>query len=59
MYPYSEISKPTLGLAHPASYSKEAGNFFLGVERLGCEADNSLPSRAEEAFMACSLTESP
>jgi hypothetical protein len=25
----------------------EAGDFFLGAERLGCEADNSLPSRAE------------
>jgi hypothetical protein len=47
IYPFSEMSKPTLGLAHPGSYSVDAGDFFLDVERLGCEADNSLPPRAE------------
>ena len=47
IYPFSEMPKPILGLAHPASYSMEPGHFFLGAERLGFEGDNSFPSRAE------------
>jgi hypothetical protein len=32
--------------AHPATYPRGTGGSFLGVKRLGCEADHSPPSSA-------------
>jgi len=41
--------------AHPASHPMGAGCFFLGVERLRCEADKSPPFSAEVKKWSCIL----